>query len=270
MSKLHFDYWMELDFAEVVTESHYTIKCLPKNTDMQRISDVNITIFPENSFQRGEDSFGNLTVYGNVLEVHNSFGFHISGDAETNLSFGETLKDNEYTGIYLYPYGLNKAGEGIKGYFEKIVPDFDASNSEADNYEKAMFLMNRLYGDFTYETGSTNMSTTAEEAFLQRKGVCQDYAHIFIALCHLAKIPARYIAGMMVGEGYSHAWVEILSDGVWYAIDPTHACMANDAYIKISVGRDAEDCMINKGIIKGGGVQTQTVKVLVEEIPVEV
>ena len=114
------------------------------------------------------------------------------------------------------------------------------------------------------------MRTTAEEAFMQRKGVCQDYAHIFIALCHLAKIPARYVAGMMVGEGFSHAWVEILSDGVWYAIDPTHACMANDTYIKISVGRDAEDCMINKGIMKGGGTQLQTVRVLVEEIPVEV
>ena len=265
MSKLHFDYWMELDFSENVAESHYTIKCLPKSTDMQRISDVKINIFPENSFQKGEDSFGNLTVYGNVLEPHTQFGFHISGDAETNLSFGETVKEDEHTGIFRYPYGLNKAGAGIKDYFSQIILD-----SCANDYDKAMFLMNQLHEYFAYETGSTSMRTTAEEAFMQRKGVCQDYAHIFIALCHLAKIPARYVAGMMVGEGYSHAWVDILSDGVWYAIDPTHACAANDAYIKISVGRDAEDCMINKGIMKGGGTQVQTVKVLVEEIPVEV
>ena len=265
MSKLHFDYWMELDFSENVAESHYTIKCLPKSTDMQRISDVKINIYPENSFQKGEDSFGNLMVYGNVLEPHDKFGFHISGDAETNLSFGETVKEDENTGVFRYPYGLNKAGAGIKDYFSQII-----LSPDVNDYDKAMFLMNRLYEDFAYETGSTNMRTTAEEAFMQRKGVCQDYAHIFIALCHLAKIPARYVAGMMVGEGFSHAWVEILSDGVWYAIDPTHACMANDTYIKISVGRDAEDCMINKGIMKGGGTQLQTVRVLVEEIPVEV
>lgn len=265
MNKLHFDYWMELDFAEVVTESHYTIKCLPKSTDMQRISAVEINIFPENSFQQGEDSFGNTTLYGNVFGAHDKFGFHISGIAETGLSAGETVKEDEYTGIYRYPYGLNKAGEGMKDYFSKIALD-----SYANDYEKAYALMNRLHEDFAYETGSTNMSTTAEEAWQQRKGVCQDYAHILIGLCHQADIPARYVAGMMVGEGYSHAWVEILSDGVWYAIDPTHACLATDTYIKIGVGRDAEDCMINKGIMKGGGAQVQTVKVLVEEIPVEV
>jgi len=265
VSKLHFDYWMKLDFSEYVTESHYTVKCLPKDTDMQRISDVNITIFPENSFQKGEDSFGNLTIYGNVLNSHDTFGFHISGNAETNLSFGDTVKEDEYTGIYSYPWGLNKPGQALKDYFLQIVLD-----GCTNDYDKALVLMNRLYEDFTYEAGSTNMRTTAEEAWQQKKGVCQDYAHILIALCHMAKVPARYVAGMMVGEGFSHAWVEILSDGVWHAIDPTHACLALDNYIKIGVGRDAEDCMINKGIVKGGGAQMQTVNVLVEELPVEV
>ncbi len=265
MSKLHFDYWMELRFSEMAAENHYTIKCLPKDTDMQRISDVKITLIPENSFQKGEDSFGNLTVYGNVLKFHDTFGFHVSGNAETNLSFGDVLKEDEYAGIYSYPWGLNKPGETLRDYFSQIVLD-----SCENNYDKALVLMNHLYENFTYETGSTNINTTAEEAWQQKKGVCQDYAHILIALCHMAKIPARYVAGMVAGEGFSHAWVEILSDGVWHAIDPTHACLALDNYIKISVGRDAKDCMINKGIVKGGGVQTQTVKVLVEELPVEV
>lgn len=265
MSKLHFDYRMELDFAETVTESHYTIKCLPKDTDMQRISDIEISIFPENRFQRGKDSFGNLTVYGNVIKPHDTFGFQVSGYAETNLSFGDVVKEDEYTGIYSYSWGLNKPGESLKDYFLQIVLD-DCKN----DYDKALVLMNHLYEDFTYETGSTNMETTAEEAWQQKKGVCQDYAHILIALCHMAKIPARYVAGMMAGEGFSHAWVEILSEGVWHGIDPTHACLALDNYIKIGVGRDARDCMINKGIVKGGGLQVQTVKVLVEEIPVEV
>ena len=265
MSKLHFDYWMELSFSELAAENHFTIKCLPKDTDMQQISDVKIEIFPENNFQRGEDSFGNLTVYGNVLKLHQSFGFHISGNATTNLSYGDVVKEDEYTGIYSYPWGLNKPGTALRDYFSQIALD-ECEN----NYDKALVLMNCLHEEFSYETGSTNMRTTAEGAWQQKKGVCQDYAHILIALCHMAKIPARYVAGMMAGEGFSHAWVEILSEGVWHAIDPTHACLALDNYIKISVGRDANDCMINKGIIKGGGMQMQNVKVLVEEIPVEV
>ena len=63
---------------------------------MQRVSNVKIELFPENRFQKGEDSFGNLTVYGNVMYSHNTFGFHVSGDAETNLSFGDVVKEDEY------------------------------------------------------------------------------------------------------------------------------------------------------------------------------
>lgn len=110
------------------------------------------------------------------------------------------------------------------------------------------------------------MDTSAEEAWALGKGVCQDYAHILIALCHLSDIPARYVTGMMVGEGHSHAWVEILDHGHWYALDPTNNCIAADTYIKIGHGRTAKDCMINKGIIKGGGSQHQTVTVRVEEL----
>ena len=261
MSKLHFDYWMELHFSEVVTESHYTIKCLPKSTDMQLISDVNIEIFPENSFQRGEDSFGNLIVYGNVLNPHDTFGFHVSGNAQTNLSFGETVKEEEYTGCYLYPYGLNKAGTAIRDYFSQIV--FDSCEND---YDKALVLMNRLYEDFTYETGSTNISTTAEEAWQQKKGVCQDYAHSMITLCRILGIPARYVNGLMIGEGYSHAWVEIYTGEGWYGLDPTNNLHVDDYYIKFAHGRDYTDCILDKGLFRGITNQTQEICVNVEEI----
>ena len=261
MSRLHFDYVMTLAFSEPAAECHYTIKCLPKNTDIQKISDIKIRLIPEMEFQRGEDAFGNQTIYGRMLEKHDTFGFHISGIADTNLALGDCLKEGEYAGRYLYPFGLNKAGAGIQKYFEELQIDTGKSA-----YEIGVELMNRLYADFVYEKAVTNVNTTAEEAWQQKKGVCQDYAHILIALCHLAKIPARYVTGMMVGEGFSHAWVEILSDDVWYGLDPTNGCLATETYIKIGVGRDASDCMINKGIIKGGGMQTQTVTVKVTEL----
>ena len=95
--------------------------------------------------------------------------------------------------------------------------------------------------------------------------VRQDYAQILIALCHLEKIPARYVAGMMIGEGASHAWVEICQDGIWYGLDPTNNKLVDDDYIKLSHGRDASDCLINRGVIVGGGEQTQDIKVHVWE-----
>lgn len=110
-------------------------------------------------------------------------------------------------------------------------------------------------------TCSTNIDTKGEEAFLQGKGVCQDYAYIFIALMHFAGIPARYTTGMIVGEGVSHAWVEALWNGKWYGLDSTNDVLVTEEHIKIGVGRDAKDCMINRGIMHGGGLHTQTIKV---------
>ncbi len=263
MSKLRFDYWMEIAYSKPVTECHYTVKCLPRDTDMQQISGLNIEVMPQHQHQHGEDPFGNLMIYGNLYCEHEKFGFHISGEAVTALAEGERVKPGEFVGIYRYPHGLNRAGAGIREYF---AANMTGAAAEAAPYQKAVHLMNCLHRDFVYEKGVTNVSTTAEEAWALGRGVCQDYAHILIALCHLAGIPARYVTGMMAGEGYSHAWVEVLSEDVWYGLDPTNGCLAAGSYIKIGSGRDAEDCMINKGMVTGGGTQQQSVVVRVEEL----
>ena len=96
-------------------------------------------------------------------------------------------------------------------------------------------------------------------------GVCQDYSHILISLCHLAGIPARYVVGMLTGEGASHAWVEIYQDEKWYALDPTNNLIVDDEHIKISHGRDYRDCLINQGVFTGCAKQTQEIQVVVEE-----
>ena len=73
------------------------------------------------------------------------------------------------------------------------------------NLEKAVCVMGMLYEGFSYVPGSTDISTTAGEALKQGKGVCQDYAHIMTAVLRYMGIPARYVAGLMIGEGYTHA-----------------------------------------------------------------
>lgn len=126
--------------------------------------------------------------------------------------------------------------------------------------------MQRLYRDFQYIPGSTDIHTTAGEAWAKKEGVCQDYAHIMITLCRLKGIPARYVNGMMIGEGSTHAWVEIYTGEGWYGLDPTNNLHVDDYYIKLAHGRDYGDCVLDRGMFRGNVSQTQKIYVNVEEI----
>jgi transglutaminase-like putative cysteine protease len=125
--------------------------------------------------------------------------------------------------------------------------------------DKAKILCAKVYEHFTYAPGETNVMTTAGEAFVAGKGVCQDYAHVLITLCRMAGMPARYVSGLFVGEGASHAWAEVWMDGLWYGIDPTHNCLADEKYLKLCVGRDYSDCPLERGVFSGWAEQTQKV-----------
>lgn len=260
MKNLFFDYTMRISYTEPVGVCHYTIRCIPVSNENQQLIGTQIEILPEDNHTLGEDSFGNRLITGRVDADHDSFTFHIQGEMQTGLCGYEKAEAEEKTALYKYPSRFTVPGEGLKDYYKSLI--FTEGMSD---YEKAVSMMHRLYSVFVYEKGITGVETTAEEAWSLGKGVCQDYAHILIALCRLAGIPARYVTGMMVGEGYSHAWIEILSEGKWYALDPTNDLLVNDEYIKIGNGRDAGDCMINRGIMKGGGRQNMTVSVKVSE-----
>lgn len=99
------------------------------------------------------------------------------------------------------------------------------------------------------------------EGVMPSKGI---YSHILISLCHMEKIPARYVVGMLEGEGLSHAWVEIYENGMWIGLDPTNDLVVGEQHIKVSSGRDYGDCTINQGIFTGAASQTQTASVVVE------
>lgn len=259
--RLSFDYYMQISYTEQVSACHYTVKCMPGDTDMQHPNDINIRLKPNTCYAQGEDSFGNKTIYGSIEELHNIFELSVSGEIMTGLDEREREKNPSSLGKYRYSHGLNAPGEALREYYERVSSDIAGTA-----YERSIMLMHRLYRDFNYEKNVTDVNTTAEEAWNLGRGVCQDYAHILISLCHMDNIPARYAAGMMEGEGLSHAWVEIYDNGYWYPVDPTNDCIATASYIKLGQGRDASDCAINRGIIKGGGAQTQLIRVCVKEI----
>lgn len=261
MKKLHFEYSMEINYSEPVSICSYTIKCMPKRNKRQIPDDIDITICPPNKFSLGFDGLRNQQIYGKNAKPHDSFLYKISGNVTVGLSLYDEVVDEDIAMVFKHPHGLNIPGEKIIEYYKSLsVDDIE------DDYQRALTVMYRFYEDFDYRPNTTSIYTTAEEAFSQGYGVCQDFAHIFIALMHLSKIPARYVTGFVTGEGASHAWVEVLCDGKWYGLDPTNNKPVFDEHIKIGVGRDANDCMINRGIMRGGGLHTQIVKVSVEEI----
>ena len=118
MGTLQFEYHMTLTYSHPVSESHYTLKCLPRDTDMQRITDLNITITPAHDCQRGTDSFGNLTVYGNLYFPHSYFEVTVTGTAETWLAVSQRCTEN--TMLFRHPHGLNRPDASIRSYFHAL------------------------------------------------------------------------------------------------------------------------------------------------------
>jgi len=111
-----------------------------------------------------------------------------------------------------------------------------------------------VYQTMTYAHDVTGIRTTAAEALALRQGVCQDYAHIMITLCRLCALPARYVSGHLLGEGGTHAWVEVLlpidddpQKALVVPLDPTHGRQAGMNYVTVAVGRDYFDVAPTSG-----------------------
>lgn len=288
MTTLHFAYSMEIGHTETVSRCYFTIKCIPREDERQHLERIQIFLDPHPSgagYSQGKDSFGNRQIYGCVTEPYRRFVFRAEGEVkilqtayvERIRKTGEIACPPEQIGIFRYPHGKCVPGEGLASYHRSLglaAPELARLGAEPflpgqgdAAFAVCVDLMHRLYQDLSYVPGATQVRTTAEEAWGLRKGVCQDYAHIYITLLRMSGIPARYVCGLVTGEGASHAWAEALCGDRWIAFDPTNDCLAGDRYIKLGHGRDADDHAINRGIMWGGGMQDQKVWARVEAVP---
>ncbi len=253
---------MRILFECPATDHYFSLKAFPPNTGRQTIRDLEVRISPNVTTEYSEDSFGNRYMYGKIPFAHDDFSIEITGQAETGLELFEekAREDDPKIMIFRTQSRYTQMGEELKRYHAALGTD-----KEESVYERVLFLMNAIHRDFEYKKGTTDVFTTAEDAMKLHAGVCQDFAHVFLALLRAEKIPARYVVGMIDEEGESHAWVEALCGGYWYGFDPTNNLLVNDNYVKISHGRDFPDCRINRGIFMGGGRQEQCVSVSVSK-----
>ena len=149
----------------------------------------------------------------------------------------------------------------------------DQSN---DVFQTVYAIMEFIYENYTYSSGSTTVSTHANEIIQKREGVCQDFAHAMVAFCRSIKIPARYVSGYFYdslrnntlrGAQASHAWAEVfLGNHGWVGFDPTNRKVVDETYVVLAVGRDYNDVAPVSGSYFGDSGCHLNINVKVEAI----
>ena len=275
--KLDFSYTMTIEFDNTVHRQFFAMRCIPQSNLRQQIERLHVEVIPDTKVSYRTDGYGNRVMEGSIWKESGFFRVIVEGQAEILCEEFPGIQNSdgvpeetaqEYdAAFYRQTTGLTSAGTGLYAYAKLLREQWDAKHMTEKQDEEAFaeYIMHSLHDKLQYRQFTTDVNTTAEQAFSDGGGVCQDYAHIMIALLRIYDIPSRYVVGIMKGEGMSHAWVEVLRGEYWYGYDPTNDCWVADCYIKFSHGRDYRDCRINRGIFLGCAMQRQQVEAVVSE-----
>ncbi|HEV2638878.1 MAG TPA: transglutaminase family protein [Actinocrinis sp.] len=202
------------------------------------------------------DAAGNLVTRARVALVPERVEFLVeavverSGPGSDELLPASALTDPRM----LLPTRLTEADESLRRLAGEL--------AEADPVATAARYCDYVHETITYEFGATSIFTTAAEAHAGRRGVCQDSAHVMLALCRAAGRPARYVSGHLLGEGGTHAWVEVIvpdpAGARAVAFDPCNGRRAGLDYLTIATGRDYTDVAPTSGTYTGAAQGTLT------------
>jgi transglutaminase-like putative cysteine protease len=207
--------------------------------------DLRVSV-PDAVMSTATDPFGNRVFTVSIPQLHGELTFEMRLVVErhvTNRAWPPV--DAEDLVRYLMPTPLTMADARIADAARHL------ARRHAGTEELADAISTWVYGAMRYAPGATTVDSTAAEALAIGRGLCQDYAHIMLAVCRAAGLPARYVSGHMLGEGGSHAWVEVLIDGPGgyraVAFDPTNHRRITPAYITVAIGRDYSDVSPTSG-----------------------
>ncbi|MCS7024223.1 MAG: transglutaminase family protein [Bryobacteraceae bacterium] len=270
-------------YSETVSTCHNEVRLKPRTLASQKLENFRIAVTPSpHSFADRKDYFGNDVRYFCVLEPH----------TELILTASSTVR---VTPQEIPPPGSTPAWERVREYLRQA-PDWEALRAyeftaesplvpvgrEYEAYaresffkgrpvlEAAVELCSRIHRDFVYLPSSTTIDTSVAEVFRTRRGVCQDFAHVMIAMLRSLGLAARYVSGYLrsgaqyTGAEASHAWVSLFvpSSG-WIDLDPTNRVIPTDGHLTLAWGRDYQDVTPVKGVSLGGGQHVVTVEVRV-------
>ncbi len=188
------------------------------------------------------DRFGNAIFEISIPQVEEAVEFDVSLIVERLTGQGPHLEalTSQALDVCLLPSALTRPDTGLRAVAAEL------ARSGAQGANLAIAVGGWVYRRMSYGFDRTGVRTTAGQVLAVGRGVCQDYAHLMIALCRLLGIPARYVSGHLVGEGGTHAWVEVLQPVPGHAVeilawDPTHDRPTDLRYLTVAVGRDYRD-----------------------------
>jgi transglutaminase-like putative cysteine protease len=280
------------DYGEDVPVSHHRLHLTPRPHPRQTCRSAAITVLPAPSVRVDHtDHFGNVSTYVAVQEPHRSLTIIAESDVAVSapppldpLSTPpwEAVRDRLHA-----LSGPDAAAEVVQFAFDSALvqvspelaayaaPSFPAGRPVAD---AALDLMRRIHGDFAFDPTATTVATPLGVAFANRRGVCQDFAHVLVGCLRAQGLPARYVSGYLrtlpppgkprlIGADVSHAWASVwCGDGPWLDLCPTNGRPADQDFITLAWGRDYGDVSPVRGVILSGAGHTLSVEVDVEPV----
>jgi transglutaminase-like putative cysteine protease len=244
------------EYAEPITDLNHRLVVIPpaRFGDQRRTYHELLVELEEVRLQNREDRFGNFVVDVFAPEVRQAIEFVAEVSVERSASEPNVLAGGwPAAESLLEPTTLTTADERIQSAASELAAGADWGLPLADR------INDWVYQSMTYRHGVTGVRTTAAQALAVGAGVCQDYAHLMLAVCRACRLPARYVSGHLLGQGGTHAWVEVVlpweggRDAVAWAFDPTHAGRGGLGYVTIATGRDYADVAPTSGSYRTGG-----------------
>jgi transglutaminase-like putative cysteine protease len=240
----------------------------PSSHDGQYVADWQIDISTDARLDMHEDAFGNVThvmTHGPIADL----SINVEGLIETHDTGGVVKGTDERfpPSLFLRSTALTDVNPAMANFAREL-----RSESEEDTLGFLHALMTQINEHMTFDEDPTNSGTSAVEAFGLKRGVCQDYAHIFIACARSGRVPARFVSGHFlrsdgkVNQQAGHAWAEAFVPNLgWVGFDPANCICSTEAHARVAIGLDYLGAAPVRGTRYGGGMETLTVAVKVDQ-----
>ncbi len=271
----------QYEYASPVKESFNEARLQPISNAQQDCESFELKVFPNAKVSSYSDFHANLLHYFELFEPHSTLV--VEGFSKVSTMPILTSLDATPASMELRPQcqRMERCFDFLQDstYIEKSPEAWrlalDITAGIDDMWQAAIAIMRHVHANFTYAPLTTSVNTHMRDVLRDRRGVCQDLAHVMIGLCRAIGIPALYVSGylyngprdQLIGAQASHAWCEIFLPGTgWRGLDPTNNQLTDERYIKLAVGGDYADVPPLRGHYKGTKDRVMTVEVLVESL----
>lgn len=265
----------KLTYSNDVSETVFEVRMAPPSEDDQTCLGYRLRITPSAPVTVYQDGFANRVDLFNLYRPYRELLIRATSVVRTHRAAGEPKlaevpfdpESDEFQAVdaleYRLPSKLVERGPELVAFLESFPPP---SGSLLDVVNQ---LMNATRSRLVYENKVTSARTPVGEALALGRGVCQDFAHLFLGACRGVGLAARYVSGYIhePGEIATHAWCQVWAGrNGWVDVDPTRGHIVGDDYVRIALGRDYLDVPPNRGIYRGLAEESINVAVKVEPI----